>query len=114
MTDLVESTTNGSVEMVIGIDDGMVYQRFKHPMQVVLYEPKNLLEICEALAKAAFEARDGIKPLGDTLKAELVERHRMILTQRIALMMNSMREDKKISNGKLAQEIADVMLREVF
>lgn len=103
-----------AVEMMIGVDKGKVIQRFREPMQEVRYDPANMLEICEALSAAAFEARDGMKPVGDTLKAEIVERHRMTLTQRVSLVLNTIREDRRRSNGQVAKEIVDICLAEVF
>lgn len=102
------------VEMAILVENGKVIQKFQHAVEYVEYEPENLLTICEALCAAAFEARDGIKPVGNTLKAELVERHRMTLTTRIAVMLNSLREDKTKSNGALAKTLVDTCLSEVF
>lgn len=103
-----------NVEMVIGVDKGQVIQRFKEPLMEVRYDPENMISVAEAMTKAAFEARDGIKPVGDALKAELVERHRMTLTQRVSLMLNSLRDDKTKTNGVLAKTLVDAMLAEVF
>jgi len=89
---------------------------FSSPMPVDRWvlDPRECLDISEAMATAAFTAREELKPVGPALKAELVERHRMKLTQRLALVLNSTRENKKVSNGKLAQELVEIMLKEVF
>lgn len=104
----------GSVEMVIDQQDGKVVQRFKRPMEVVVYEPNNAIDVAMAMTDAAFAARDGVKPVGSTLKAELVERHRVTLTTRVALMLGSLRGDKLKSDGQVAQAVVEAMLREVF
>ena len=102
------------VEMAIGPDSGKVILKFKAPVDLVEFEPQNALDIAEALSKAAFESRDGVKPVGDTLKAEIVERHRKTLYNRLAVVLNSTRENKTISNLNLARQLADICLKEVF
>lgn len=77
-------------------------------------DPTECLEICEAMATTAFEARDGVKPVTGALKAELVERHRMKLTQRVAMMMGTLRHDKTKSDGRIAQDVVEACLKEVF
>ena len=113
MSDLVE-TREGYVEMVLDVREGMVVQEFKEPMKKVIYEPNNALEVAMRMSDLAFHADTSMKPVGDTLKAEIVERHRMTLTNRVSLMLNSLREDKKKSNGQVAQEVVDACLKEVF
>lgn len=105
--------SDGNVEMVIDRRDGKVIQRFKHPMAEVIYEPQNAIDVAMAMTDAAFEARDGVKPVGDTLKAELVERHRMTLTNRIALMLGTMRRSTK-TDGQVAQAVVEAALKEIF
>lgn len=107
-------TNKCSVEMTIGPRDGKVIQRFKTPMEEVIYDPDNAISIAEAMANAAFEAREGVKPASDALKAELVERHRMTLTHRITHMLATARHDKKKTDGRLAQDVVEACLREVF
>jgi hypothetical protein len=103
-----------SVEMIVGHDKGKVFLRFKTPQQEIWFDPQNVIDVACAMTDAGFEARDGVKPVSDTLKAELVDRHRMKLTQRVSLMLTSMRADKKKSDGYLAKEIVEAMLKEVF
>lgn len=106
--------SDGNVEMIIDKRDGKVIQRFNRPMEEVVYEPQNAIDVACAMTDAAFEARDGVKPAGETLKSELIERHRMLLTQRFTLVIGSMRCDNKKSNGKMAQELVDIALKEIF
>lgn len=100
--------------MLIYHENGMVVQRFKRRMDEIRYEPENAIDVARAMTDNAFEARDGVKPVGDTLKAELIERHRKTLQTRVALILNSKREDRTVSNLKLAQQLVDVCLSEIF
>lgn len=111
---MTEQVSIGNVEMVIGPQDGKVLMQFKEPMKLVLFEHQNALDVAAALSDAAFEIRDGAKPVADTLKAELVERHRMKLTARVAMMLHSLREDKKRTDGEVAQAVVEAVLKEVF
>jgi hypothetical protein len=103
-----------AVEMIISIEKGRVLQQFKEPMREVFYDPQNAIDVACAMTDAAFEARDGLKPAGATLKAELIQRHRDKLVPRIALMLASMREDKLRSDGYLAEQFVSTVLSEVF
>jgi len=103
-----------NVEMIIDKREGMVIQRFKHPVEEVVYEPQNAIDVARAITDAAFEARDGMKPVGDTLKAELVERHRFTLTNRLALMLGTLRRDNKKTDGQVAQAMVEACLKEIF
>ena len=100
--------------MMIGPMDGMVILRFREPMEQVAFPPDMALEVAESFASAAFEARDGTKPVGDALKAELVEKNRMIATQRVASMLNSLRENRRVSNGSCVQQIVDQIFKVVY
>lgn len=108
------STNEENVEMIVGQENGKVFLRFRRPMDVVVFDPQNMIDVAMAMTDAAFEARDGVKPVGDTLKAELVERHRVKLTNRFAMMIKTMREDKKRSHAQMAKELVEVALKEIF
>ena len=47
-------------------------------------------------------------------KAELVQRHRKTLSERIRVVLNSQREKKTINNASLARQLVDIMCDEVF
>jgi hypothetical protein len=108
------SDSDGKVDMVLGVHEGKVLMRFKEPMQEILFDHDNAINVSMALADLAFECRDDVKPASSALKAELVDRHRMTLVNRLAVVFNGQREDKKLSNGQLAQKVTDIMLAEVF
>lgn len=107
---------DGMVEMVIFPDKEIrrVVQKFKQPMDHVLYDPDNAITLAERIAAAAYEVREGGPPVGPALKAELADRHRRTLIRRLTVMLNSTREDKKISNSKLSQIVVETCLKEVF
>jgi len=105
---------DGLVNMTLYLNQGKIIQRFEHSMEEVIYDPQNAIDVAMTLTDLAFEAQEGLKPASDTLKAELIERHRMTLTQRVANMLGTMRGDIKVTNGKLAQEVVEACLREVF
>jgi hypothetical protein len=108
------SEENKGVEMIVGQDKGYVVLKFKEPVDLVEFEPQNAIDVAMAMTDAAFECRDGVKPAGETLKAELIERHRMTLTNRFAKMIGTMRMDIKRTDGKMAQELVEAALKEIF
>ena len=111
-----------AVYVRIGVDSGRVLMLFGKdqecttPEQVSHWhiDPKQCLEICEGMADAAFEADSTLKPVGPTLKATLVENHRMKLTQRFAIMLGTLRNDKLKTDGQIAQTLVESALREIF
>lgn len=77
-------------------------------------DPETAMRASAVLADMAFEADPGIKPIGPAQKAVLVEKHRSVLIPRIASMLNSLREAKKVSNHQLSVQIMDAVCSEVF
>lgn len=72
------------------------------------------LTMSALIADLAFEAESGLKSAGSALKAELVERHRVKLVNRLSTVFNSMREKKTTSNRQLAKQVVDICMGEVF
>ncbi len=105
---------DGKVDMTLYINQGKVIQRFEHSMEEVVYEPTNARAVAMTLCDLAFEADTGMKAAGDTIKADLIERHRMTCTQRGANMLGTMRSDVKVTNGRLAQDLVEMVLKEIF
>jgi hypothetical protein len=105
---------NGLVNMTLYLNQGKIIQRFEHSMEEVIYDPQNAIDVAMMLSDLAFEAQEGMKPASDTLKAELIERHRMTCTQRAANILNTDRGNIKVSNGQLGQDLVEMVLREVF
>lgn len=113
-TDLVMQVVqrDGSVIMLFSknIDGQLVAEK----TDCMLLPPAAAIGAAEALTAMAFEADTKLKPVGDTLKASLVQRHRDKLIPRMAVMLNSMRELKTMSNGQLALALMDAVCHEVF
>lgn len=72
------------------------------------------LTLSTLIADLAFEAESGLKSAGGALKAELVERHRVKLVDRLSVVFNSMREKRTTSNRQLAKQVVDICMGEVF
>ena len=116
------SEHNDPVYVRLGADDGQVVLIFSEdvggqkPVTIShwVIDPMECLQISEAMATAAFEADTSIKPVGPALKATLVENHRMKLTQRFSLMLATMRQDKLMTDGQIAQRLVDAALQEIF
>jgi len=104
----------GEVQMHLAIENGKIRIQFDRDTQLIVFEPANALELCERLADMAYQARGSIPVADGALKHELVERNRKTLTTRLALMLNSLREDKSYSTLKLAQVLVDTCLKQVY
>lgn len=106
------------MEMILDIEDGMIIQTFKTFTNRVEYDVESARDVAAFLAELANELQGtGHEPgvnMGGALKDDLVERNRMKCTQRAAVMMNSMREDKKLTNGQIGSELVDMIFREVY
>ena len=95
-------------------EGGKVVFTFDRDIAYLEMDPDNAVKIAEAMTSAAFEADTKLKPVGETLKASLVEKHRDKLVPRVTLMLGSMRQDKLKSDGQLAMSIIDTVFAEVF
>lgn len=106
--------TQTNVSIAVKHERGLVILKLDRDVNYIEIEPQNCLDIVEAMSAAAFEARDGIKPVGPALKASLIEKHRDKLVPRITLMLAALREDKKRSDGYIALQIVDAIFSEIF
>ncbi len=95
-------------------EGGKVILKFDRDVNYIESDPQNAIDIAEAMTAAAFEAMEKLKPVGETLKASLVEKHREKLIPRVALMLGSLREDRKKSDGQIAVSIIDSIFSEIF
>lgn len=77
-------------------------------------DPPAALHAAELLTAMAFEADTALKPVGETLKASLVQKHREKLVPRVALMLGSLRENKLKTDGQIAQAIIDQVCADIF
>jgi hypothetical protein len=125
MTDAIaERVIRTDIEMAVAARDGQVHLLFNEQdgagQKRPAYTPNFLLSASDALAFStlladlAFEADTGLKAAGPALKAELIERHRVKLTDRLTVVLNTAREKKATSNRRLAKQMIDIMLAEVF
>ena len=106
--------TQSPVSIAVKHENGLVILKFDRDVNYIEIEPQNCLDIVEAMSASAFEARDGVKPVGPALKASLIEAHHDKLVPRITLMLASLREDKKNSDGMIALKLIDVIFAEIF
>ncbi len=124
MNELSNRQIRTDIDMQVVARDGQVHLLFSEEDQsknkVPAYTSNFLLSASDALAFStlladlAFEADTGLKSAGPALKAELVDRHRTVLINRLSTMMNSQRENRLITNNGLAKQLVDVVLSEIF
>jgi hypothetical protein len=112
------------IEMAVAARDGQIHLLFNEKDATgevrPAYTPNFLMSASDALvfstllADLAFEVETSLKPAGDVVKAELIERHRTKLINRLTVVLNSTREKKTTSNRGLAKQMAEILLKEVF
>lgn len=79
-------------------------------------EPQLAFDMGEIMSRMAHKVRFGenVKSdesyLAEQIRARTTERYRHFLVNRIKIMLNSLREDKKWSNQKLAEEVVDTVV----
>lgn len=120
----MSAVKNNNLEMQIAARDGkivLLFSRRKPNGDTVKSKTDNFdfpaseaQRMAQLITDLAFEIDTSLKPVGETLKAELIERHRVTLTQRLALVLATVRPDSKKSDGQIAKECVDIMLREVM
>ena len=124
MIDQLDRVIRTDIEMQVAARDGHIHLLFNERNQagepVPAYTPNFLLSASDALAMStlladlAFEAETSLKPAGDVVKAELMERHRTKLIDRLQVVLNSTREKRTMSNRQLAKQVVDICMAEVF
>lgn len=125
MTDAIaERVIRTDITMAVAARDGQIHLLFNEKNQqgeaVPAYTPNFLLSASDALAFStlladlAFEAETSLKPASSALKAELIERHRVKLVDRLHVVMNSQRERRTVTNRQLAKKVLDIVFAEVF
>ncbi len=102
------------VQIAIKNERGLVILKFDRDVSYIEIEPQNCLDVAEAMVENAFEARDGMKPVGPALKASLIESHRDKLVPRLTLMLASMRENRSKTDGYIAMQMVDAVFSEIF
>lgn len=79
----------------------------------LMLDPDAALYAAELLSAMAFEADTNLKPVGDTLKASLIEKHRRKLKGVFETVLRS-GINKRLGVGKMATQLLDEMCKEVF
>lgn len=77
-------------------------------------DPQGAIDCAQLLTDMAFEADTALKPVGETLKSELVERHRRVLTKRLTHVLKTIRADKKKTDSEAAKDIIDICFLQIF
>lgn len=124
MTDTIsDRQIRTDVEMSVAARDGQVHLLFSERDQAgdlrpaytanMLLSAGDALTLSSLIADLALQEDTGLR-IPEAMKAELVQRHRKTLLDRISVVLNSQREKKTISNRSLAQQLVDIMSKEVF
>lgn len=79
----------------------------------LMLDPPRALEAAELLSAMAFEADTSLKPVGETLKASLIDKHRDKLIPVIATILRTYINQKK-TPGQMALSIMDEVCKEIF
>jgi len=113
MSNVEEVTTSLEVDAL----QGFVIIKMRQPNGDILftrYDPQTALEIADTIGKTSYYAKYG-KPreLVVSLSDQMIEMKRKRLTQRCALMINSMLADKK-SNQEIVERLVDQVMAEVL
>lgn len=124
MTDTIsDRQIRTDVEMSVAARDGQVHLLFSERDQAgdlrpaytanMLLSAGDALTLSSLIADLALQEDTGLR-IPEAMKAELVQRHRKTLLDRISVVLNSQREKKTISNRSLAMQLVDIMSKEVF
>jgi hypothetical protein len=111
--EMTVAARDGSIHLLFNETDGAGEKRPAFTSNFLL-SASDALAFSTLLADLAFEAETSLKPAGNVVKAELMERHRVTLTDRLTVVLNSRREQKTTSNRGLAKLLVDIMMAEVF
>lgn len=102
-----QARDDGNTEMVIFADRGRVIQRFKKPMLLVAYDPKNVGEIVNGFLAAVKEA--GFETVINLPRRKITKAQRDALVTRAVHVYRSMTEQHK--NPKdVAMHVVDSVL----
>ena len=100
----------GTTTCAVGDRDGHVVLQFPEAVQWAAFDPETARQIGEAMAKAAYKARFGVEP--GNMKSQLVDQIRTRLHTSATHMIRSMINQRQLP-GVIAQEVVDLVLREV-
>mgnify|MGYP003658497619 CR=1 FL=1 len=101
-----------SIHLLFSEDDGAGNLRPAYTPNFLM-SAKAALAFARLLADLAFEVDSGLR-MPHALKLDKVSQHREKLNDRLRVVLNSLREDRKIGNEELARQLVDIMSVEVF
>lgn len=101
---------DSKVEGAIGVIKGRVEIHYPQPRRRVVFDSENARVFGEMMAKAAYEARYGVKPTEGA--SRLGEDMRTRMVARVALVAGSMARDMK-SNQEIAAAVVDIVMKEL-
>lgn len=101
---------DSKVEGAIGVVKGRVEIHYPQPRSRVVFDSENARQFGEMMAKAAFEARYGVKPTEGT--SRLGEALRVRMVTRGTHVVNSMLKEGK-SNVSIVTAIVDIIMSEL-
>lgn len=79
----------------------------------LMLDPAKALDAAEIITAVAFEADTGLKPVGSTLKASLVEKHRKMLKPIIETVLRT-KINAKRPLEEMSVAVLDEMCKEIF
>lgn len=111
-----------SVWLEVGADRGQAWIKIStagaSPITIPI-DPQAAFECAEKLARAAHTAKFGEPPqsdesyIRDQIRARVTDNIRDRMTNRVSLMLNTLREDKRHNNRALAQLLVETILQKV-
>lgn len=101
---------DGNVPVALGVVKGRVHWELPPGQDWCAMDPENARQIAEGLAKAAYEARYGVKPADGV--SRLATDKRLQMVSRVALVAGSLAREGK-NNVQIAEAVVDVILREI-
>ncbi len=101
---------DGNIDIAVGVVKGRVHVELPPGHDWFAMDPENARVIGEGLARAAYEARYGVKP--STMESRLATDRRVQMIARVRLVANSMARDGK-NDLQIATAVVDVILKEI-
>lgn len=100
----------GATTCAVGVKEGQVVIEFPDSVRWATFDPETARQLGEAIARAAYEARFGVKP--NQNKSSLADSVRTRLHLNATHMIRSM-VDQRVLPGRIAQKVVDYVLTEV-
>lgn len=101
---------DGNVDIAVGVVKGRVHVELVPGHDWFAMDAENARTIAEAVARAAYEARYGVKPT--TAESRLSTDRRVQMIGRARLVANSLAQQGK-NDMEIATAVVDVILKEI-